>query len=214
MGGYGSFGGGYGLPSASEQFREASDRLRRLQATAAGPPPLNDVITVSRGGGTRLHCTELQLGVSAACVFRLFHTCDEAVPLWPAHTGLLCSVTTSCMNADTVVLNDTAAVLLLQGQHYSNLLVTLLLVGFCLCGCLQDERQLNSLMDALAVAEFLATFAAVCGAPNVTLVQLQQAVAWPLDGPELFEVYSSLVKYLLAQWVRADQLFVWYSTTQ
>jgi hypothetical protein len=66
---------------------------------------------------------------------------------------------------------------------------------------LQDERQLHSLMDALAVAEFLATFAAVCGAPLLNLAQLQQAAAWPLDGPELFETYSSLVKYLLAQWV-------------
>jgi hypothetical protein len=66
---------------------------------------------------------------------------------------------------------------------------------------LQDERQLHSLMDALAVAEFLATFAAVCGAPLLNLAQLQQACAWPLDGPELFETYSSLVKYLLAQWV-------------
>jgi hypothetical protein len=71
----------------------------------------------------------------------------------------------------------------------------------CVQTYLQDERQLHSLMDALAVAEFLATFAAVCGAPLLNLAQLQQAVAWPLDGPELFETYSSLVKYLLAQWV-------------
>uniref|UniRef100_A0A383VPI7 PHD-type domain-containing protein n=1 Tax=Tetradesmus obliquus TaxID=3088 RepID=A0A383VPI7_TETOB len=63
-----------------------------------------------------------------------------------------------------------------------------------------DERQLHSLMDALAVAEFLSTFAGVCGAPLLGLAQLQQAAAWPLDGPELFETYSSLVKYLLAQW--------------
>ncbi|KAF8056775.1 hypothetical protein HT031_006273 [Scenedesmus sp. PABB004] len=65
---------------------------------------------------------------------------------------------------------------------------------------IRDERQLRSLMDALAVAEFLATFAPVCGAPHLNLGQLQQAAAWPLDGPELFELYSSLVKYLLAQW--------------
>lgn len=66
---------------------------------------------------------------------------------------------------------------------------------------MQDERVLHSLMDALAVSEFLATFSAVCGAPQLNLAQLQQAVAWPLDGPELFEVYTVLVKYLLAQWV-------------
>jgi hypothetical protein len=35
-----------GMPSASDQFREASDKLRRLQATAAGPPALKDTITV------------------------------------------------------------------------------------------------------------------------------------------------------------------------
>lgn len=63
--------------------------------------------------------------------------------------------------------------------------------------------MLHSLMDALAVSEFLATFSAVCGAPQLNLAQLQQAVAWPLDGPELFEVYTVLVKYLLAQWVSA-----------
>lgn len=74
------------------------------------------------------------------------------------------------------------------------------------CGiALQDERQLHSLMDALAVAEFLSTFAGVCGAPLLGLAQLQQAAAWPLDGPELFETYSSLVKYLLAQWVSGVQ---------
>lgn len=56
-------------------------------------------------------------------------------------------------------------------------------------------------MDALAVSEFLATFSAVCGAPQLNLAQLQQTVAWPLDGPELFEIYSVLIKYLLAQWV-------------
>ncbi|KAF6250372.1 hypothetical protein COO60DRAFT_1629876 [Scenedesmus sp. NREL 46B-D3] len=110
IGGYGGSGSytGMGMASAGDQFREASDKLRQLQASAAGPPALKDIIT--------------------------------------------------------------------------------------------DERQLHSLMDALAVAEFLATFAAVCGAPLLNLAQLQQAVAWPLDGPELFETYSSLVKYLLAQW--------------
>jgi len=60
----------------------------------------------------------------------------------------------------------------------------------------QDERQLHSLMDALAVSEFLATFSVVCGSPCLTLNQLLS-----LDGPELFEIYSCLIKYLLAQWV-------------
>jgi hypothetical protein len=48
IGGYGGYGGGgyMGMPSASDQFREASDKLRRLQATAAGPPALKDTITV------------------------------------------------------------------------------------------------------------------------------------------------------------------------
>eukprot|EP00879_Flechtneria_rotunda_P023010 GHRR01024322.1.p1 GENE.GHRR01024322.1~~GHRR01024322.1.p1 ORF type:complete len:526 (+),score=186.96 GHRR01024322.1:244-1821(+) len=111
LGGFGHLYGGSFMAapvSASDQFKEASDRLRRLQATAAGPPPLRDIVT--------------------------------------------------------------------------------------------GERTLHSLMDALAVAEFLATFSNVCGAPNLNLAQLQQAVAWPLDGPELFEVYTSLIKYLLAQW--------------
>jgi hypothetical protein len=41
-----TWGGGQQL-SASEQLKEASDRLRRLQATAAGPPALRDAVTVS-----------------------------------------------------------------------------------------------------------------------------------------------------------------------
>ncbi len=37
----------YGVPlTAGDQLREASDRLKRLQATAAGPPTLKDSITV------------------------------------------------------------------------------------------------------------------------------------------------------------------------
>lgn len=35
--------------SAGDQLREASDRLKRLQATAAGPPELKDTIVVSDG---------------------------------------------------------------------------------------------------------------------------------------------------------------------
>lgn len=75
LGPYGAFGAGVGagsymgvgMPlSASDQLREASDRLRKLQATAAGPPPLKDVITV------RL-CND-------ACV--TFY-CSDAVPKVP-----------------------------------------------------------------------------------------------------------------------------------
>jgi len=65
----------------------------------------------------------------------------------------------------------------------------------------QGARQVHGLMDAFAIAEFLAAFGAQCGAPSLNLVQLQAAVAWPLDGPELSNVYCALVKYLLAQWV-------------
>lgn len=37
----------YGMMlSAGDQLREASDRLKRLQATAAGPPGLKDTVTV------------------------------------------------------------------------------------------------------------------------------------------------------------------------
>jgi hypothetical protein len=39
--------------SAGEQLREASDRLKRLQATAAGPPALKDTITVRLGASLR-----------------------------------------------------------------------------------------------------------------------------------------------------------------
>ena len=60
---------------------------------------------------------------------------------------------------------------------------------------------MHSLMDAIAVCEFLGTFSPVCGTPSLSLAQLQQAAAWPLDGPELFETHTALVKYLLAQWV-------------
>lgn len=56
-------------------------------------------------------------------------------------------------------------------------------------------------MDAFAVAEFLACFGTLAGTPQLNLVQLQAAVAWPLDGPELSNIYIALVKYLLAQWV-------------
>ena len=42
----------YGVPlTADDQLREASDRLIRLQATAAGPPTLKDSITVCQGQG-------------------------------------------------------------------------------------------------------------------------------------------------------------------
>lgn len=70
-----------------------------------------------------------------------------------------------------------------------------------LCCLVQGARQVHSLMDAFAVAEFLACFGTQCGAPSLDLLQLQAAVAWPLDGPELSNVYIALVKYLLAQWV-------------
>jgi hypothetical protein len=56
-------------------------------------------------------------------------------------------------------------------------------------------------MDAFAVAEFLACFGVQCGAPALDVLQLEAAVAWPLDGPELCDIYVALVKYLLAQWV-------------
>lgn len=62
-------------------------------------------------------------------------------------------------------------------------------------------------MDAFAVAEFLACFGTQCGAPALDLLQLQAAVAWPLDGPELSNIYIALVKYLLAQWVSGQQQF-------
>jgi hypothetical protein len=39
--------------SAGDQLREASDRLKRLQATAAGPPALKDTITVGLGPAWR-----------------------------------------------------------------------------------------------------------------------------------------------------------------
>jgi hypothetical protein len=56
IGGYGGYSGGYmGAQSASDQFREASDKLRRLQATAAGPPALKDIITVRLLFSTALH---------------------------------------------------------------------------------------------------------------------------------------------------------------
>jgi hypothetical protein len=59
-------------------------------------------------------------------------------------------------------------------------------------------------MDAVAVSEFLASFGALCGAPVLNVAELQAAAAWPLDGPELSNVYCALVKYLLAQWVSVD----------
>jgi hypothetical protein len=79
----------------------------------------------------------------------------------------------------------------------------LILCGVLWCAVLvvQGARQVHSLMDAFAVAEFLACFGTQCGAPSLDLLQLQAAVAWPLDGPELSNVYIALVKYLLAQWV-------------
>jgi hypothetical protein len=65
-------------------------------------------------------------------------------------------------------------------------------------------------MDAFAVAEFLACFGTQCGAPALDLMQLQAAVAWPLDGPELSNIYIALVKYLLAQWVSQQQQQLWW----
>lgn len=79
-----------------------------------------------------------------------------------------------------------------------------LLFSAVVLSCSQGARQVHSLMDAFAVAEFLACFGTQCGAPALDLLQLQAAVAWPLDGPELSNIYIALVKYLLAQWVSAQ----------
>jgi hypothetical protein len=85
-------------------------------------------------------------------------------------------------------------------QYWCTLQTQDLLRHAVLC-CLQGARKVHGLMDAFAVAEFLACFGTQSGAPHLDLLQLQAAVAWPLDGSELSDIYIALVKYLLAQWV-------------
>jgi hypothetical protein len=53
------------------------------------------------------------------------------------------------------------------------------------------------------VSEFLAAFGPVLGAPVLDVRQLAEAAAWPADGEgELVAVYTALLRFLLAQWVR------------
>lgn len=60
-----------------------------------------------------------------------------------------------------------------------------------------DPALLSTLMDALAVVEFLTTFPAITGVPEYSLVQLQHAVAWPAETPALQELYLALVRFLV-----------------
>ena len=52
-------------------------------------------------------------------------------------------------------------------------------------------------VDALAVVEFVATFGKMYEAPPISLPQLQQAVAKPVDHPALGQLYHTLLSCVL-----------------
>ena len=62
---------------------------------------------------------------------------------------------------------------------------------------LKGEEARSSLQDAVAVVEFLFTFAPQCGTRSMPLGELQHAVMWPLDAPALPQLYLCLLRCLL-----------------
>ncbi|GBF98583.1 hypothetical protein Rsub_11308 [Raphidocelis subcapitata] len=68
----------------------------------------------------------------------------------------------------------------------------------------ESEAATASLLDVLAISEFLAAFGPVLGAPVLDARALSEAAAWPADGEgELVAVYTALLRFLLAQWSQA-----------
>ncbi len=59
-----------------------------------------------------------------------------------------------------------------------------------------------SLMDALAISEFLAAFGVLCEAAVLGLVDIQRAVARPLASSVLAKAYMSLLRCVLLEKVR------------
>ena len=60
-----------------------------------------------------------------------------------------------------------------------------------------------ALMDALAVAEFLACFGAACEAPPLALAEVQRAAARPLGGGgSLAALYTALLRCVLLEKAR------------
>lgn len=79
--------------------------------------------------------------------------------------------------------------------------------GFCISffssrsavqAVLKGEEARSSLQDAVAVVEFLSTFAQHCGtAKPLSLAELQHAAVWPLDAPALAQLYLALLQNLV-----------------
>jgi hypothetical protein len=65
-----------------------------------------------------------------------------------------------------------------------------------------DPRVVLTLMDSLAVSEFLMLIGGPkLNLPQLNLRELQQTVAFPLDSSDLQELYCGMVYYTLNQWV-------------
>ncbi len=60
-----------------------------------------------------------------------------------------------------------------------------------------------SLMDALAVSEFLAAFGVLCEAAVLRLPDIQKAAARPLSSPTLSKLYMSLLRCVLLEKVHS-----------
>jgi hypothetical protein len=63
-------------------------------------------------------------------------------------------------------------------------------------------------MDALSLAEFLATFGVLCEAPVLALDEVQQAAARPLASGALQQMYMALLRCVLLEKVRFVRLIL------
>ncbi|BDA50716.1 probable tyrosine-protein kinase BAZ1B at N-terminal half [Coccomyxa sp. Obi] len=69
-----------------------------------------------------------------------------------------------------------------------------------------SPSALASLMDALAISEFLAAFGVLCEAAVLRLPDIQKAAARPLSSPTLSKLYMSLLRCVLLEKVGQDGL--------
>ena len=68
---------------------------------------------------------------------------------------------------------------------------------------MKGAEACGSLRDAMAIVEFAAMFGKQTGLEPLSLGILQAAVAWPLDSPDLAELYMALLRSILQDQARA-----------
>ena len=62
-----------------------------------------------------------------------------------------------------------------------------------------DAMSMTALFDALSVVDFVTTFGAAMEAPALSLLDVQQMAAFPLDSPLLGQCYIALLRCLLRE---------------